>query len=229
MQLVYIDDAKEHGRAYYSGVMIDAARWFNCREGWQAMLADITRRRRFRPSRELHATKLLGGHGHYFEMRPTNLECVETHLDVLRAISAFPTVRLFLSCGPLALEERVFERLITRVDRTMRAEDDHALLICDEGKTYDDLLERLRTHNPIHFREGAANIPLRRLVDDIVYRKSHRSFMVQAADACVYTLFRKEDPLPRLTALGFERAFPILAPIVFRGAAPGDADGIIRC
>lgn len=215
--------------AYFAGLMISAENWRDAMTQWRAMLDDLTARRGFRASRELHATKLLSGHGNYFAVRPPLSECVNTHVEVLQTIALLPTARLFLSCGPLALERRAFERLITRVDRTMQAEGNHALLICDNGKTYDDLLDQLRVTNVIHGRFGATDRPLTRLVEDIVYRDSKRSALVQAADACVYTLFRKEQQLPRLEAVGFGRAFGVLAPIVVREAAPKDADGIIRC
>ena len=96
MYLVYIDDAKEHGRAYFSGLMIEAHQWRNCSLAWRHMLVDLRARRGFRTTRELHATKLLSAHGNYFDNRPTLADCVETHLDVLRTIVAFPTVRLFM-------------------------------------------------------------------------------------------------------------------------------------
>lgn len=229
VRLVYIDDAKDGGIAYFAGVMIAADRWRDAMGLWKAMLERLAARRGFRTSRELHATKLLSGHGEYFARRPSLEQCVETHVEVLHTIAALPTVRLFLSCGPLAMERRAFERLITRVDRTMEAEDDHALLVCDNGKTYDDLLDQLRERNVIHGRYGSIDRPLTRLVEDIVYRNSKRSALVQAADACVYTLLRKEQPLPRLEQAGFGSAFAQVAPIVVRAAAPADPDGIIRC
>ena len=108
------------------------------------------------------------------------------------------------------------------------ADDAFAMVICDEGKTYDDLLNKLRERNYIRFIDTTVDAPLRRLVEDIVYRKSHASFMIQAADACVYTLFRREDPLPRLEDAGFAAAFEVLEPILFRGASRTDPHGIIR-
>jgi hypothetical protein len=229
MRLVYIDDAKEGGMAYFAAIMISADRWRDAVADWKVMLNDLAERRGFRTSRELHATKLLGGHGNYFAVRPTLTECVDTHVEILQTIAQLPSVGLFLSCGPLTLERRVFERLITRVDRTMETKNAHALVICDNGKTYDDLLDQLRRRNIIWSRYGAFDRPLTRLVEDIVYRDSKRSTLIQAADACVYTLFRKQQPLPRLETAGFARAFDVLAPAVVRAAAPADRDGIIRC
>jgi len=228
MRLVYIDDAKADGQSCFAGLMISAARWRDAVGTWQAMLEQLRHRRGFRTTRELHATKLLSGHGNYFDTRPRLAECVETHVDVLRTIVSLPSVRLFLASSPVDRELPLFERLITCVNRTMEAHDDHAILICDNGKTYDDLMNRLRHTNIVHGPFGVADRPLTRLVEDIVYRDSKRSVLIQAADACVYTLLRQEKPLPRLEAEHFGRAFQQFAPIVVREAAPDDVDGVIR-
>jgi hypothetical protein len=171
----------------------------------------------------------LGGHGQFFQRRPPLEVCVETHRELLRCIAGFNGAKLFLSCGPAQLQSRAFERLITRVNRTAQVLGDQVLLICDEGKTYDDLLNQLRESNPIVYAGYIANHPLTNIVEDIVYRNSKKSFMIQAADACVYTFFRKEDPLDRLQAAGFADTFPTIAPIIAREASRSDPEGIIRC
>jgi hypothetical protein len=49
-------------------------------------------------------------------------------------VAGLPDVRLANACSTENDDERVFEFMANRINRTMRAWEGHAMLICDEGK-----------------------------------------------------------------------------------------------
>ena len=134
-------------------------------------------------------------------------------------------------------DERLFEWLANRINRTMQAWDSHALLICDEGKeaTYTRLLRRMGVFNPIPSMLGAwpegtstRNIPVEFILEDPFFKSSDRSYFIQLVDFCAYSLLRKERPVPSKTKYGLDSAFDLLQPILFLGATKYDPQGVIR-
>jgi len=105
----------------------------------------------------------------------------------------------------------------------MRDAGSNALIISDEGKSYDKLLRRMRRFNFIPSKIGmwetgtiSKNIRIGRVIEDLVYRDSARSLFIQAADACVYALLRSENPLPSKSALGLDQSLMILERIMVK-------------
>jgi hypothetical protein len=156
----------------------------------------------------------------------------------LSEVAQLPEVVLFNAVFPHGQDERAFERLLNRINRTMQAWDSHALIICDEGKevAYTRLARRMAVFNPIPSRFGfwldsgeeTKNLPLDRIVEDPIFKASTKSYFVQLVDFCAYALLRRERPLASKNRYGLNLVFDKLGPILFRTASRKDPEGIIR-
>jgi len=96
--------------------------------------------------------------------------------------------------------------MVNRINRTMAEWKSNALIVHGEGKDYTSLIRRMGVYNPIRSKyncwpdgEEFRNFPTDRILEDIFFRKSHKSDLIQMADFCAYALFRSEFPLPSKT------------------------------
>jgi hypothetical protein len=120
----------------------------------------------------------------------------------------------------------------------MKVRNSQAILIFDEGKEKQitGMLRRMAVFNPIPSRfsvwpDGTANrnIAVLKIIEDPIFRPSHRSYFLQCADHMAFTLLKRETPpAPFIQRWGYHRLFPILAPLRFLAASPRDPDGISR-
>lgn len=118
----------------------------------------------------------------------------------------------------------------------MNAWNNRALIIHDEGKDFTPLLRRMRVYNPMPSRYGhwegkpTKNVPIERIVEDIVFRESHKSDLIQMADFCAYALLRSEHPLASKNKYGLHKAFDAVSPVCLLEAYAADPRrlGIIR-
>jgi hypothetical protein len=169
---------------------------------------------------EFHATEFIAGRGRISEKAiPKGARC-RIYKETLAMVASLPGVRSFNAVASERKHEtRVYERLLNRINRTMVEWDSHAFLVSDEGKDYTALLRRMTVHNPIPSRFGSwatgptRNITLDRIVEDLFFRRSDRSYFIQLADFCAYALFRSERPVESKTKYGLDRAFDLLGPI----------------
>ena len=153
-------------------------------------------------------------------------------------MAAFPGARLFNAVFPVDQDERAFERMLNRINRTLEVWGSYAVLVCDEGKeiAYTRLVRRMYVYNPIPSQYGVwpetgearKNIPLEHVVEDPFFKDSAQSYFVQLVDFSAYALLRRERPIPSKTKYGLDTAFDSLAPILVREATRRDAEGIIR-
>jgi Protein of unknown function (DUF3800) len=236
LHLVYIDDSAEDRWVYYSALAIPVDQWRECLDH----LAD-TRRQLWSSDqvyirKELHATELLGGRGHYSkEFLPKGARA-RIFDFVLCSVVRLPGVQLFNGASHKSNEETLFERILNRINVNMSSKaSSHALLISDEGKNYDYMLRRMRHFNYIPSKFGgwgpgqlAKNIPVNRIVEDLSYRDSKRSSFIQMADLCAYALLRRERPLASKTKYGLNNSFYLLEPIMVKVANGKDPYGIVR-
>jgi hypothetical protein len=125
--------------------------------------------------------------------------------------------------------------MLNRIQVNVQKSGSQAVIFCDEGKSYDAIRRRLGIFNYIPSKLGewepgqpAKNMPTIRILEDIIYRESGRSILIQAADACAYALLRREKPLASKNAVGLDQSFYILEPIMVKQAFWKDAYGIVR-
>jgi len=114
-----------------------------------------------------------------------------------------------------------------------------AVIIADEGRE----LEIIRAHrkmnvfNPIPSSQGSwdggektKNIPVERVIEDPIFKKSHQSYLVQLADCVAFALLKREvTPTPTVKKYGIHKMFDrCLAGVCFRKACKTDPLGIVR-
>lgn len=185
--------------------------------------------------KELHATDWNGGKGRIAPTFISKPHRANLFNFFLAGIALIPGAQLINAAVPPTDENRAFEWMLNRINVNMTKAGSQALIFCDQGKSFDSMLRRLRKFNYIPSRRGvwetggfSKNITLDRILEDIVYRDSARSLMIQAADSCAYALLRHENPIPSKTAYGLDQSFKILDRILVKAANGRDALGIIR-
>jgi len=138
---------------------------------------------------------------------------------------------------PQKKDLRAYERILNRVNATMKTKKSKAVLIWDSGKEgeYRRLARKMAVYNPIASKFGkwetgsrTKNIPLDHVIEDPIFKNSAESYFLQIVDFCAYALLRKESPLPAKTKYGLDTAFYLLRPICFLPASASDPEGITR-
>jgi hypothetical protein len=126
-----------------------------------------------------------------------------------------------------------------RIELRLLAYSPRAILIADQGREIEinRAVRRMRRFNPIPSQFGTwdgtsrtKNITVRRIIEDPIFRESHRSYLVQLADAVAFALLKREvTPTPLIEKYGINRMFDdVLSGVCFRKASPRDALGIVR-
>jgi hypothetical protein len=223
MHLVYIDDSHDNANYCFSALLLDAAQWYHHFAYLKSLRNQLKASDGIFTTRELHATDFVGGRGNVAPQvirRSRRVQIFNWYLDQLAAMPGLSIIH-----GCMADEETVFERILNRIDRTMQARNDVALIISDQGKNYDGMLRRMRYVNTIPSAFGVwpsgnttQNIPIQRIIEDIVYRDSESSLFIQAADFCAFALLRFLAPTNAATRLGFDRSVHRLDPVIFKTA-----------
>jgi hypothetical protein len=237
MHFVYMDDSGDEKTRCFAALIIHESVWKEVHLQIKAHRRALKASDGMLITKELHATEFVAGRGKVgVQVVPKGRRC-QIFRDTLDMIANLPKINLMNAIGPKATERVLFERLINRVNKAMAEWKSNALIIHDEGKDYTGLVRRMCVYNPIPSRYGTwpdgnaiKNIPLDHILEDIVFRQSHKSDMVQMADFCAYALFRSEFPLPSKTKYGLDKAFEALHPICIKKAFGKDPKklGIIR-
>jgi hypothetical protein len=235
MHLVYIDDAKDDRLACFSAIAIPEDKWQLSLEHLVGMRRQMWASDQIYVRKELHATEWVGGRGRISPKFTPKGARARLFNYVLSCVTCLPSVQLFNAAAHRNHEDRIFEYLLNRINMNMSKSGSRAILICDEGKSYDSLLRKMRHHNHIPSMYGAweqgattKNIQINRIVEDINYRDSARSFFIQAADFCAYSLLRRENPIASKTKYGLDQSFYICEPIMVKQANGRDTYGVIR-
>jgi hypothetical protein len=236
--LVYIDESRDEQICVFSALAIPANEWRNAFEQVRQFRRELKKSDGIYVYAELHAWKFVSGRGMIADRVVAKGHRCQIFKDALRRVANLPSARLFNAVFPKKDDERAFERLLNRLNRTMQEWDSRAILICDEGKedAYTRMVRRMRVFNPIPSQfgvwtdTGAAtkNIPIERVIEDPFFKKSQQSYFIQLADFCAYALLRRERPLPSKTRYGLDQAFSLLSSILVRQASQRDSEGIIR-
>ena len=238
MHVVYIDDSRDEKLCAFSALVIPDNGWLESFGKLKQHRGSLKTTDGIYVSKELHAWKFISGRGKVGDQHVSIDRRCEIFNEVLKLATDLPKASLFNAVFPAKQEERAFEWLLNRINRTMQARSSYALLICDEGKdkVYTRLARRMSVHNHIPSRRGqweetgelTKNIPTDRIIEDPVFKDSKRSYFIQMADFCAYALLRRENPLPSKSAYGLDKSFELLKPINFKKANGRDPEGIIR-
>ena len=163
---------------------------------------------------------------------------VELFRETLKQLTRMPGLRIINALFPHKRDERAFEWLLNRVQRTMLEKDSRALIISDRGKevAYTKLARRMHVYNPIPsmgsqqgIDHSTRDIPINRIIEDpfLTRRKdSERSYFIQLADFCSYALLRKERPTSNTRKYGINEAFDLLDAVLVKEAFRNDPWGM---
>jgi hypothetical protein len=233
MHFVYVDDSKDSQLACYSALILPTDKWHDCLGALLAIRQAMKQSDGIYVRKELHATDWNAGKG-WIAPTPITKQRRAALFDYwVAGITMLPGAQLINAAVPPADEARAFEWMLNRINVNMSKAGSQAVIFSDEGKNYDGLLRRMRRFNYIPSRlgkwgDGAAskNITVSRLLEDLVYRDSGRSLFIQAADACAFSLLRFLNPVPSKTALGLDKTFRTLEPILVKVANHRDPLGL---
>jgi len=236
MHLIYIDDSHEGNFNIFSAIAIPDDQWsdvFKAIRGWRQKIKDSDD---IYVYKELHAWKFVSGRGRIAPSIVTKWRRSQLFKEALRFLSKQQHIRIFNSCSSNPVY--AFERLLNRINRTMKTWASRAIIICDEGKEdeYIRLVRKMSVHNPIPSQFGAwldtgkatKNIPIDRIIEDPFFRSSSKSYFIQMADFCAYALLRREKRLAAKDKYLLHEAFDVLKPVCVKAASPKDPFGIIR-
>ena len=247
MHIFYADESYDNRYFVVSALGFRLERWRAILSSIQDFRRDLRDRFGVKVTREIHASSFIRDCGDNISARKLNLgerkHIFELCLKQLGSLD--PEVRIINIC--LAVHGRdlevthfwAVERLINRIQKTMETKRSHAIVVFDEGKERQitGILRRMAVFNPIPSRfetwpDGSItrNITVERIVEDVVFRPSHRSYFLQCADHAAFALLKREShpPAAFIQRWGYHRLFPILAPVRFLAASPRDPDGIVR-
>jgi hypothetical protein len=201
-------------------------------------------------------------------------------------VASLPETRIFNVClsykGTADTQMKAWDRIINRVERTMRKMEEvelplrdrlatavkssvtsenvptgidavtadeigrrlrlyhpRAFFIADEGREREitAAVRRMHVYNPIPSRYGewssgsrTQNIPAVRIIEDPVFKRSDRSYLLQLADFVAFALLKREvSPTPTVERYKIHAMFEeTLAGKCFRDASRSDPLGIVR-
>lgn len=238
MHLFYVDEAADEELIVYSAICLPVSLWRAALEQVRDFRRSLRRNYGIPMTYELHAWKFVRGQGRPSQRVITKFERAQIFFEVIDAVAALPGVQLFNACFPRKDHLTAFERLLNRLERTLKEWDSYGLLICDRGKEVllTKVARRMGVFNPIPSAYGQwaetgqswKNIPLERIVEDPVFKDSARSYFIQMTDFVAYSLLRRERPTPRVKKYGIDKAFTRLRRVLYLEASRRDPEGIIR-
>ena len=137
-----------------------------------------------------------------------------------------------------AYEKISLDRLLNRINSSVRAAGCQAFLIFDEGKEamITRAYRRLRIFNPVPSRyelweegERTRNIPVENVIGGPSFRSSDCDYLLQMTDFIAHALLKQEEePVPRVEDLGVQEAFSVLDRALNRRASRRDPQGVVR-
>jgi len=214
MHFIYMDDSGDERVRAYAALAIADVDWKDALARVKVYRRTLKKRHGIYVTKEFHATDFVSGRGN---IAPTaigkNLRC-QIFRDTLKMTAGIRGIRLFNAIAPNGQESLIFERLMNRINVNMEKSGSNAVIFHDEGKDYTKLIRRLGIFNPIPSMYGAwtdggpyKNLPLDHILEDIIFRKSERSYFIQLADFCAFALFRSEYPIAARTKYNLQAAF----------------------
>jgi hypothetical protein len=241
MHLIYIDDSRDEKCCVFTALAIAVEDWRNSFGLIRVFRKHLKEAQGIFVHKEIHAWKLVSGRGRIADRVIGKYHRHQIFREHLELVARLPSAKLFNAVGAAKDDERIFEWMLNRIERTLKSWDSYGILICDEGKEvrYTRLVRRMGVFNyiPSRFgtwagtREKSKNIPLERIVEDPVFKESHLSYFIQLVDCCAYSLLRREQPFDagsKRAKYGLENTFSALDAILVREASSRDPEGIIR-
>lgn len=236
MYLAYIDDSRDASISCFCAIVLPHDEWARLQDEVIDFRRYLKRSYGIHVTEELHASPLLAGRGH-LGATLSEAQRVSVFNEAIEFVASRQSLNVISACADRAHEDRIFERLVDRLNRYAVKNGSHILVISDNGKDYTSLIRKMRRYNYINSKFGAwpsgdpaQNRPITRVIEDLVMRDSRKSSFIQLADVCAFSLLRSEAPTPRMIRLGIDGAFNRLKPVLVTQAFGKDPRrlGIIR-
>ena len=251
MRLYYIGESEGPTCYVRSALGVDAERWNELYEDIREWRRDLHQGYGIPLEKELHACDLLAqggmqaGNGEanarLAPLRGADVFIDGLHLieDAARRIGGIELINVCLSRQDVSGCERVsLDRLLNRINASVKASGRHAFLIFDEGEegmiTGD--YRRLRVFNPVPSRyqrweegERTRNIPVSNVIGGPAFRSADGDHLLQMAGLVAHALLKQEEePFPPDEDTGIGQAFSILDKALNRRASRRDVQGVVR-
>jgi hypothetical protein len=223
MWFPYFDESKEDNRFFvYSALIVEAERWNEAFEAVKAFRRDLRVRHGIYIGKELHAWKFAAGKGQIADRPVSKQQRAEIFKEILTFIASCGHFKLI--SGVNESEFYAFDRIVNRLNRTAEAQRQQTLMFSDEGQevVFTSRIRRMRVFNHIPSNRGVweglgsstRNIPIRWIIEDPIFKKSHMSYFIQLVDFCAYALLHSERSIASRTILGYNTMYPILRPCI---------------
>jgi hypothetical protein len=166
-----------------------------------------------------------------------------TRISILKAFvneipTIFPGSKIICICldkqslgNNQSFQEIAWKRLIQRYDTFLKKCKGNGVIISDDSDEpiLRRLLRKMRVYNPVPSKySGYYNPVVTNIVEDIFFRQSKHSFIIQVVDAIAHSLYRKEYPKGSLKKYGLQYLFDSLTPLLLKEASPKDLQGVVR-
>ncbi|MDE2801635.1 MAG: DUF3800 domain-containing protein [Chloroflexota bacterium] len=251
MRLYYIDESEGPTCYVRSALGVDAERWNDLSADIQEWRRQLQERHAIPTYREIHACDLLAGRGMLARNDESNARLVPAEgAEVFRAglrriedaairIRGVEVINVCLRKPDVKAYEQVsLDRLLNRINASVKAAGRYAFLIFDEGKErmITRAYRRLRIFNPVPSRyerweegEKTRNIPVENVIGGPAFRSSDSDHLLQMTDLVAHALLKQEEePVPRVESHCIHEAFSILDKALNRRASRRDPQGIVR-
>ncbi len=195
-------------------------------------------------SKELHTTDFVAGRGRIAPKPiPKGLRA-EIYRKYFEFIPTIPGIRIIGGCWPNERNQAdmyayAFGRIQDRLQKRSVVNDHQTIIVSDEGQEHEITRAARRAHifNPVGSKFSAwddgstwRNIPTDRIIEDPIFKPSHRSYFLQLADFVAFALLKRETAIPneRATKEGFDGLYESLLPVLATEASGADELGIVR-
>ena len=168
--------------------------------------------------------------------KSTRISILKTFVNEIPNI--FPESKIISVCldkqslgNQQSFQELAWKRLIQRYDTFLKKGNAKGIIVSDDSDepVLRGLLRKMRVYNYVPSKfSGYYNPVISNIVEDIFFRQSKHSFVIQVVDAIAHSLYRKEYPKGSLKKFGLQYLFDTLAPLLLKEASPKDPQGIVR-
>ena len=225
MRLIYIDESKDtqNNICAYSALCIHIDQWHQTFDRLVEFRKWLKDQYNLPMSFEMHASNLIAGRSRYLFNAVNSDERINIYRKFIQVAANLKNVKLLNTIGKLQDGEqfKVFEWLVSKLDKMLCDEDGYGVLICDEGDnaTLTKMTRRMRKQE---------NDEIVRIVEDPVFKKSDDSYFIQLVDFIVHAFLRFEHPIETKKFLA--KIFMLLEPILYKNSSNKDIKnlGIIR-
>ena len=253
VRFFYVDESYDAKKFCLSAISIRYNEWHESFKLVQEYRRALKAKYGIYIRKEIHARELISGRGKIANQMISKHDRTRIFYGLLQMIASLPHVWLFNICLDVNdyedIQIKAWDRLLNRIERTMLEAEKkwfrsfgayrpRAMIFADEGKEFQitRAFRKRAVFNPIPSAHGgwpegkSKNIPIQRIIEDPIFKKSHQSFLIQLADCAAFALLKKETSLASKTAKYGVPAFfeKCLAGVCFEAASPRNKFGIVR-